>query len=143
MVRMQTRHRKNGARTLLLILVFATAAVNASQSLVLCLGHDGHVAVEPAGHHHCAGTRPYAADPADPHSHIADDHCQPCTDIPISLWVRGEPAGSRATESGVSTHAAVFSLPRPADGPSILPELSGSPPPICSPLSLRAIVLQV
>lgn len=138
---MKRTHRKNGTRTLLLTLVLATAAVNASQSLVLCMGYDGHVAIERAGHHHCTG-HAQGSDPADPHSHIADAHCRPCTDIPISLWIR-EDAGSPGMVKAAAMPVALLSLPHPAEVSSILPELSGSPPPSSCPAPLHSIVLQI
>ena len=66
-----------------------------SGDLVLCLGADGHVAFEPAGHPHCNR-------PADPEEsslpqlqqqgapHLQGPDCCPCVDIPVS----GSPAAA-------------------------------------------------
>ena len=126
---MVRKHQKRVMRTFLLTLVFTAAAVNASQTLVLCVGHDGHVAIEPAGHHHCTAEHGPTSDPADSHAHVADDHCRPCTDIPIPSWMGETTAGSPVTKSVGSTPMASFSLPHPAVDPPVLPALSGSPPP--------------
>ena len=129
-------------RTFLLTLVFTAAAVNASQTLVLCVGHDGHVAIEPAGHHHCTAEHGPGSDPADAHSHVADNHCRPCTDIPIPSWMGESADGSAVMKSDVSTPMAFFSLPHPAVSPAVFPALSGSPPPTYH-APLCTIVLQV
>ncbi len=78
-----TRTRSTSTFFILLSLV---AMLNASQTMVLCVGHDGHVAVEVAGHNHCRG------------EHASDSHCCPCTDIPI-------PIGSCTEHNAADTRA--------------------------------------
>jgi hypothetical protein len=69
-------------------LLSVLVALNMSQAVVVCVGADGHVAIETAGHHHCDHD-PHADDPdhspADTgdHSHATDTPCIPCTDIPV------------------------------------------------------------
>jgi len=64
-----------------------------SGDLVLCLGADGHVAFEPAGHQRCnypahpeESTLPQLQQQEAPH--LQGLHCSPCVDIPVS----GSPA---------------------------------------------------
>lgn len=69
--------------------LMSLAALNMSQATVLCLGADGHIAVEPAGHSHCAGgSHTHHHDPAggetDDHSHVGPDSCRPCVDLPFA-----------------------------------------------------------
>ena len=35
------------------LLLLSLVVLNTSQARVLCVGHDGHVAIEAAGHYHC------------------------------------------------------------------------------------------
>lgn len=63
---------------------------NVSHRMVLCLGARGHVAIEPAGHSHCADAGDGhdcgpAGPKADAGSHWVFAHCGACVDIPLSL----------------------------------------------------------
>ena len=71
--RMNVNSTRTRSTSTFLILLSLVAMLNASQTMVLCVGHDGHVAVEIAGHDHCRG------------EHASDSHCCPCTDIPIPV----------------------------------------------------------
>jgi hypothetical protein len=69
-------------------LLLSLAVLNVPQAMVLCVGDDGHVAIEPAGHSHCGdGSHLCGLDSGrldrDDHSHVAHGHCRPCVDIPI------------------------------------------------------------
>lgn len=83
--------KRNNRRAFLLLLL-SLAAVNVPQATVLCLGYDGHVAIEPAGHNHgedglhACGRRPVNVESKDL-SHVAYGHCRPCVDIPIPVAV--------------------------------------------------------
>jgi hypothetical protein len=69
--------------------MLSLAALNMPQAMVLCIGDDGHVAIEHAGHDHCAdgshvrGCRPKEGE----HSHVGCPHCRPCVDIPILVGI--------------------------------------------------------
>ena len=124
-----TRIRKTSA---FLILLSFVAMLNASQTMVLCVGHDGHVAVEVAGHNHCRG------------EHASDSHCRSCTDIPIPIG----PCTDHSSADRVvprSVHpAAPLSLSQttPAEVESFF--ASASPAILTSfYMPLRSIVLQV
>lgn len=141
------RFQKRHARTIMPVLLSLMAALNASQAMVLCVGHDGHVAIEHAVHSHCAcaGQTP---DPANSHDsgdpHLADGHRQPCIDIPIPVGGCEEqitPDVSRAN----TVKAVAMASPR-AYPDTDTAFLAGSGPPE-SPATydvpLRSIVLQV
>ncbi len=71
-------------------LLLSLAAMNLPQTAVLCLGGDGHVAIEPAGHDHCAdGSHVHEYGPGGVkihnHSHVGRPHCRSCVDIPVSV----------------------------------------------------------
>jgi hypothetical protein len=139
--------RSCNGRTLLVLL--SLAALNASPAMVLCVGEDGHVAVEPVGHHHCTdGThthgRPPAASDTSDYPHLSRDCCRPCEDSPISAT-----AGAEC----VTPHASKWSLARPAiplmlsslpldDAGRLLPSAALCQPPPDG-ASLRTIVLLV
>ncbi len=115
---------------ILLSLLSLLTAWNTSQAMVLCVGNDGHVAVEPLGHVHCGETD------------VDDCHCCPCTDIPIPASVAQDRPAAPAE-------------PQPDEPAALLP--SQAIPPLAvawTPLStsltastpaalLRTIVLQV
>ena len=73
---------------LLTIVLTVLVASNMSQAVVVCVGADGHVAIEAAGHDYCAHAG-HAHDSSAPvsggedHSRAGGDSCEPCTDIPL------------------------------------------------------------
>ncbi len=114
------------------MLLSLVAMLNASQTMVLCAGHDGHVAVEVAGHNHCRG------------EHASDSHCCPCTDIPIPIAPCTEHRAANEVVPGSAHPAAPLSLPHApkADVESVL--ASASTLLVTSYYApLRSVVLQV
>ncbi|MEN6332779.1 MAG: hypothetical protein ABFE01_00875 [Phycisphaerales bacterium] len=78
---------RNANHTVVLMLL-SLATLNMPQAAVFCIGDDGHMAIEPAGHDHCAdGSHPRNYRPtgieAAAHSHIGSPQGRPCVDIPI------------------------------------------------------------
>ena len=51
---------------------------------VWCFGADGHIAMEPAGHHHAAELNDHTEHPADGLQSVASNDDSLCTDIPPS-----------------------------------------------------------
>jgi hypothetical protein len=83
-----SRIEKHERFAFLLICLFVWAG--ASQGVVVCVGFDGHVALEPAFHerchHHVHAEEIVAGQPTEEiSSHSESRHCQPCIDIPVSL----------------------------------------------------------
>lgn len=84
---MLVRTVRNTNRAILLLLV-SVAALTMPHATVMCIGEDGHRAIERAGHDHCEdGSHPLHYRPtgseAAEHSHVGRSHCRPCVDIPI------------------------------------------------------------
>lgn len=77
---------RNNQCVFVALLLLPLAVLNVPQAMVLCVGDDGHVAIEPAGHDHGVdGFHSCGRDSgrSDEHSHVAHGHCRPCVDIPI------------------------------------------------------------
>lgn len=75
---------------LVVLLIYVFMAGNTSGELALCIGANGHVALEPAIHEHCHN-RPHI-EQNDPSSlghehdgHLESPPCKPCIDIPIFI----------------------------------------------------------
>jgi hypothetical protein len=122
-------HVRNINRGSLTVLLSLATVLNASQAMVLCVGPDGHIAIEPLGHSHCGGT------------HASDSHCCPCTDIPIPGWP-GECGSAPTLPTGRESLALPAPLPM-VGGPEYVP-LAALPVALTFPdTSPPGIVLQV
>ena len=91
-------------RASVLVLLSLVATMNVSQAMVLCVGCDGHVAIEPAGHDHCAdGTHICEFDAAQHRTGLAPDtggeRCRGCTDISMADEIGSDPSASAASKS--------------------------------------------
>ena len=100
-------------KTFAFALVCLLAWTSASQGVVVCVGFDGHVALEPAAHTRCH--HPVHAEEAEvgqfakeSSSHAESRHCRPCLDIPVSL---GLPDGcSHPTKQQPGSHISSLSV---------------------------------
>ncbi len=85
---MRLRRRKTHIQVLSGVLCLVLA-LSSSEATVLCIGQDGHVAIE-ASDSGCCGHLSRACCPCDAHSLLTagspaqDDDCGACLDIPIS-----------------------------------------------------------
>jgi len=133
----------------LMTVISLLAILNVLRVPVLCVGRDGHVAVEPAGHEHCAHAghqHDEEAGKADvaPHCHVEGAPCRSCTDIPILTGVSESPIKSSdgitcvffSVDCSVSSGAIDGDVGAASLGPS---NASGS----TYFIPLRSIVLQV
>ena len=85
------RSKKTKATSILVVLlIYVFMAGNTSGELALCIGANGHVALEPAIHKHCENHPPIEQN--NPSSlghehdeHLESPHCRPCIDIPIFI----------------------------------------------------------
>lgn len=130
------------------MILLALAAANAAQGVVVCVGADGHVALEPAAHRHCTheececdAATLTAVSHMHGHPHVACPRT--CTDIPIRAEF------SALESSDAPTTARLHSVPGP--GPAGMLQLDS----LCAaayaftqdfpsyPHSLRSVVLQV
>ena len=94
---------------LVILLIYVFIAGNTSGQLALCIGANGHVALEPAFHEHCHN-HPHI-EQNDPSSkghehdgHLDSPHCKPCIDIPIFIG----PTDSRLALKPVKSNSDTF-----------------------------------
>jgi hypothetical protein len=142
------RSKKRDRSIALMALLSLIVALNMSQAVVLCIGGDGHIAIELAGHHH-------GEHDAQDHDHDVDaleadvsfcaehGHCRPCTDIPLSTG----PCEDRIAPKAASAKALSWICPL-----SVLDRQAGDSTRLTAtsplieaayPIPLRSIVLQV
>ena len=83
------RSEKTTATSILVVLlIYVFMAGNTSGELALCIGANGHIALEPIIHEHCHN-HPHIEqnDPSllehEHDGHLESPHCKPCIDIPI------------------------------------------------------------
>lgn len=86
---MTVKAHRTGGRRAVLVLLCLLAMGNVSDGMVVCVAGQGHVAIESAGHDHCAGAEVHG-DVATRSvlylcGHAANGSCIPCVDIPLSL----------------------------------------------------------
>ena len=84
------RSKKTTATSILLVLlIYVFMAGNTSGELALCIGADGHIALEPVIHEHCHNHPHIEHDPSSMEhehgEHVESPHCKPCIDIPIFI----------------------------------------------------------
>jgi hypothetical protein len=85
------RSEKTKATSILVVLlIYVFIAGNTSGELALCIGANGHVALEPVIHEHCHNQthieQNYSTSLAHEHDgHSESPHCNPCIDIPIFI----------------------------------------------------------
>lgn len=94
---------RQSRRVLVVALLWLPLLGNVSGGMVVCFGASGHVAVEPAGHDHCADAHARAAE----HGHLdmRHDECIPCVDIPLFLGPLDHRSASAVVKSSVPTTA--------------------------------------
>ena len=85
------KSKKTTATSILIVLlIYVFIAGNTFGELALCIGANGHIALEPVIHEHCHN-HPHI-EQNDPSSmehqddgHLESPHCKPCIDIPIFI----------------------------------------------------------
>jgi len=136
-------------RIAVLLLLSPMMTLNASQATTLCVGHDGHVAIELVVDDHCTcevRTSGTGADhvPAGTASSVMDERQQSCTDLSIpigSCGSRTAPVPSKADSSGPATAPA---FPSPAATGEVEIASPESPPTFIRYYTpLNSIILQV
>ena len=74
---------------LVVLLIYVFIAGNTSGELALCIGANGHIALEPLIHEHCHDHPHIEHDPSsmehEHDGHAESPHCKPCIDIPIFI----------------------------------------------------------
>ena len=81
--------KKTATSILVVLLIYVFMAGNTSGELALCIGANGHVALEPIIHEHCHNHPHIEHDPSSMEhqhdEHVESPHCKPCIDIPIFI----------------------------------------------------------
>jgi hypothetical protein len=133
----------------ILLMLLSLAALNMPQAAVFCIGGDGHMAIEPAGHDHCAdGSHPHSRRPTDSetaeHSQVGRPYCRPCIDIPIPV---GSGDHRIASQKMKLTPAHAAGLPPAIDMPGGFDALRVAKPSFFSSHAscalLRCVILQI
>ncbi|MBN2447733.1 MAG: hypothetical protein JXO22_13450 [Phycisphaerae bacterium] len=108
--------RTSGYRAVLVVLCLL-AMGNVPHGMVVCVAGQGHVAIEPAGHDHCAdgdaGSDAFGHSILCPYGHAANGDCASCVDIPLSLGAfdhRSAPAASKTSDSGPAACIESFAV---------------------------------
>ncbi|MBN1359532.1 MAG: hypothetical protein JW993_03020 [Sedimentisphaerales bacterium] len=148
--------RTSGSSTAL-ALVCLLAMGNVAHGMVICVGAHGHLAIEPAGHDHCAddhvrsnagrgdplwlpragtGTRPYLC------SYEHATRCEPCVDIPLLVGAFDGKTVPDASKAGAGLVPCVEHYPSPPGQALALRTLARFALPT-SHLALSSVVLQV
>lgn len=130
------------------MLLSLVGALHASQAMVLCVGYDGHVAIEPAGHDHCAdGTHKCESDAAVHDTRLVPDAGRTCrggcTDIPIANAIGSDPGASAASKAVSAGMLAVLAAGQSPPDAAACISLSASSSLILYHVPLRSVVLQV
>ncbi len=139
--------RKNSYVSVVMLLSLV-GALNASQAMVLCIGCDGHVAIEPAGHDHCAdGTHKCESDAAVHDTCLVPDtdptHCGGCTDIPMAQTIGSDPGASAASKIASAGMLAILAAPQAPSNDAACFDSVASACLSFYHVPLRSIVLQV
>jgi len=93
---------------LVVLLIYVFIAGNTSGELALCIGANGHIALEPLIHEHCHNHPHIEHDPSsmehEHDGHVESPHCRPCIDIPIFIG----PTDNRLPLKQVKPNPEVF-----------------------------------
>jgi hypothetical protein len=130
------------------MLLSLMAAMNASQAMVLCVGSDGHVAIEPVGHDHCAdGTHLCELDAAVHDTRLVPGtdatRCGGCTDISMADEIGSDPRASAASKIVSAGWLAVLPAEQTPLNDTTGIDLPASASLTFYPIPLSGIVLQV
>ena len=143
MVAVDVRPGQTSFKDLLgMVLMVLVLSMSTSQAVVLCVGCDGHIAFETAGHEHGDHTPSHDGHPAV-HQRVPVQHCRSCIDIPVT----GGPLHTGVTDGRWQT-TGVTAAPAPLSRAKTHRPLAGQPawPPHSSPPGadpLGSIVLQI
>lgn len=81
-------------------LLILSVVINGTQAVVLCMGNDGHIAIEIAGHkhYHCNHEAKGIPQESDNGTEEHDTPHQPCVDVPLSSGITDSPLVQKAPE---------------------------------------------
>jgi hypothetical protein len=108
------RSKKKATTSILFVLlIYVFMAGNTSGELALCIGANGHVALEPIVHEHCHDhphiERNDSSLPAHEHDgHSESPHCKPCIDIPIFIGPTDHRLPIKPVKPNPDTHVCLL-----------------------------------
>ena len=94
-----------------IVLLILSVALNGTQAVVLCLGSDGHVAIELAGHRHYESNHgsEEAKQETDAFATELQTCCGPCMDVPLTPGISEAPAAQKSLAvNALSADIALF-----------------------------------
>lgn len=82
--------KTTASKILIFLLIYVFIAGYTSGELALCIGANGHIALEPALHEHCHNQQHIernnlSSTEHEHDGHLENPHCKPCIDIPIFI----------------------------------------------------------
>lgn len=134
----------------MMVMVLSLAALNMPYAAVFCIGDDGHMAIELAGHGHCEDGSHWhdhyaTGSEGAEHSHVGRPHCRPCVDIPIPVESsdrRFASQRSRITPAHAAGLTPPAEIPWFAEGPHFVDRLCFFSP-LAGGVSPQYVILQV
>lgn len=139
--------RRNNHASILVALSLV-AALNVSQMMVLCVGCDGHMAIEPVGHNHCADGTHICESDAEVHDtglvpDAGGSRCHGCTDFSMAEAISSDPGASGASKIISAGTLAVSLQAHTPPNAAACTDLSASADLTFHHVPLSSIVLQV
>ena len=136
--------------------------MHSTRAVVLCVGADGHVAIEMAGHKHCHGSESHHDTEMAGHHHCEDDHCSyeahhtgiaieehltccgPHEEIPLSPAMADSPCVQKMPETKVLSAGIAMINPDTAElsyGVFVLPRAGPASTSFYDPLSSIILIV--
>ena len=122
------RPKKTKATPILVVLlIYVVIAGNTSGELALCIGADGHIALEPAIHEHCENLPHIEQNESssmvhEHEGHPESPHCKPCIDIPIFIGPTDNRLALKPAKPDTYTHDCLLETKAISDNSLILPD---------------------
>lgn len=142
------KHLRGNHGFSVLMMLSLIVTLNGSQAMVLCVGSDGHVAIEPAGHDHCAdGTHICESDADVHHTDLAPDtdgaRCHGCTDLALAGEICNDPTASGMSKIIFVGLATVSTPPQTSPDDTAYMAILASTSLTLYHVPLSSVVLQV
>ncbi len=123
---MRTKNTK-ATSILIVLLIYVVIAGNTSGELALCIGADGHIALEPVIHEHCENLPHIEQNESssivhEHEGHLESPHCKPCIDIPIFIGPASNRLVLKPAKPDIYTHDYLLETEVISDNSFILPD---------------------
>jgi hypothetical protein len=119
--------KTKAASILVVLLIYFVIAGNTSGELALCIGADGHIALEPVIHEHCENLPHIEQNESssmvhEHEEHLESPHCKPCIDIPIFIGPTDNRLVLKPAKPDTYTHDCLLETNVISDNSLILPD---------------------